>query len=264
VNYTFPANFVLSAGNYLLLVNFDPATNAATLAAFRGKYGVSTDVPLFGPYGGKLANDGESIELLKPDPPQVPPHPDAGFVPFVRVERISYSDSTPWPTNADGGGKSLQRIRVADYANDPVNWLAATPTPGFENLGAVADNDGDRMPTVWESAHGLNPNDPTDAFEDDDGDGQTNLDEYLSGTDPGDANSVLRIDSVMQATGGIVIRFEAVAGKTYTVQYCDALSGGWIKLLDVDSQSTTAMMDVTDPTGSNSARYYRLATPRTP
>jgi hypothetical protein len=153
---------------------------------------------------------------------------------------------------------------VADYANDPVNWLAATPTPGYENLGAVADNDGDRMPTVWESAHGLNPNDPTDAFEDDDGDGQTNLDEYLSGTDPGDANSVLRIASVTQATGGIAIRFEAVAGKTYTVQYGDALNGGWIKLLDVDSQSTTAMMEVSDATGFNNARYYRLVTPRTP
>jgi hypothetical protein len=261
VDYTFPMNVTLSAGSYLLLVNFDPATNTAALSAFRGKYGVSTNVPLFGPYGGKLANGEESIELLKPDSPQLPSHPDAGFVPFVLVERINYSNVAPWPTNADGGGESLQRIRVADYGNDPVNWLAATPTPGFENLGAVGDSDGDRMPTAWESANGLDPNDPTDAFQDDDADGQSNLDEYLSGTDPGDASSVLRIDSVTQTAGGLALRFEAVAGKTYAVQYCDSLNGGWIKLLDVDAQSATGTMEVIDPGGPTDARYYRLVTP---
>ncbi len=185
-------------------------------------------------------------------------------MPFVLVEQVNYSDLTPWPTNADGGGTSLQRIHVADYGNDPVNWLAATPTPGLENLGAIADADGDRMPTVWESSHGLDPNNPTDASDDDDGDGLTNLEEYLSGTDPGDPDSVLRIDSVTQTAGGLVIRFEAVAGNTYTVQYCDALNGGWIKLLDVDAQSATSTMEVTDPAGSNSGRYYRLVIPKTP
>src|SRR6185295_5475159 len=208
-------------------------------------------------------NDTESIQLLRPDAPQTPSSPDAGFVPYVIVDLVNYSDGSPWPTNADGGGESLQRIRVADYGNDPVNWLAATPTPGLENLGAVADSDGDRMPTVWESAHGLDPNDPSDAFADDDGDGQTNLDEFLSGTEPGDANSVLRIDSVSQVSGGLALRFEAAAGKTYTVQYSDTLNGGWIKLLDVGAQSTNTITEVIDPAGPDNVRYYRLVTPKT-
>lgn len=46
------------------------------------------------------------------------------------------------------------------------------------------DSDGDGIPDDWEIAHGLNPNDPTDAMEDPDHDGLTNLQEYQQGTDP--------------------------------------------------------------------------------
>jgi hypothetical protein len=39
----------------------------------------------------------------------------------------------PWPLQADGYGGSLTRIDPAAYGNDPANWQAATPTPGFIN-----------------------------------------------------------------------------------------------------------------------------------
>ena len=40
------------------------------------------------------------------------------------------------------------------------------------------------MDDDWERAHGLNPNDPSDANDDPDHDGLTNLQEFILGTDP--------------------------------------------------------------------------------
>jgi Tol biopolymer transport system component len=45
------------------------------------------------------------------------------------------------------------------------------------------DDDGDGIPSDYETQFGLNPNDPADAAIDSDGDGVLNLQEYLNGTD---------------------------------------------------------------------------------
>lgn len=43
------------------------------------------------------------------------------------------------------------------------------------------DSDGDGMPDEWETANGLNPNDPSDANKDCTGDGYTNIEKYING-----------------------------------------------------------------------------------
>ena len=43
------------------------------------------------------------------------------------------------------------------------------------------DSDGDGMPDEWETANGLNPNDPADANGDCTGDGYTNIEKYING-----------------------------------------------------------------------------------
>jgi hypothetical protein len=43
------------------------------------------------------------------------------------------------------------------------------------------DSDGDGMPDAWEIAHGLNPNDSSDANKDCTGDGYTNIEKYING-----------------------------------------------------------------------------------
>jgi hypothetical protein len=48
----------------------------------------------------------------------------------------------------------------------------------------IADSDRDRIPDEWETANGLNPNNPADASLDLDNDGYTNLEEYTFGKNP--------------------------------------------------------------------------------
>ncbi len=128
----FPAKAAIAAGGFALLVGFDPA-DTVLITAFREKFEVPPSVPLFGPFIGHLDNSGGPVILLQPDTPQRPPHPDAGFVPYVVVDDVSCSDSAPWPTEADGAGPSLQRRRRWEFGDDPSNWKASLPTAGRAN-----------------------------------------------------------------------------------------------------------------------------------
>ncbi len=130
VSFTFPADTSLAPGEVVLVVSFDPATNPTQTTAFVGKYSVPQGVRIFGPYVGRLSNNGDEVELYKPDPPQPPTAPDAGFVPYIRVDKVNYSDVAPWPIAADGTGASLQKKTLTAFGNDPINWEAAAPAAG--------------------------------------------------------------------------------------------------------------------------------------
>ncbi len=141
IDFDFPTNVTLPAGGFLLLVNFNPATDTTALANFRAVYpSLSTNIPLHGPYGGKLDNGGEPIELQKPDAPQTVPGPDFGTVPHIVVDRVVYSDVAPWPVSPDGTGDSLKRLVASLYGNDPANWSGGVPTPGAPNTAASGTN----------------------------------------------------------------------------------------------------------------------------
>src|SRR5262249_28102370 len=147
-SFDFPPNTAVASGGFLLVVSFDPA-NASQLNDFRTYYHITAGVPIVGPWRGKLDKGGEAVGLYKPDAPQMAPDPDAGFVPYVLADKVHYSDSDPWP-GADGNGQSLQRVTLTDYGNDPVNWIAGTPTPGPQGS---TDADGDGMDDAWELAY---------------------------------------------------------------------------------------------------------------
>lgn len=266
IEFAFPDGITLSSQGFLLVVNFDPSTNAAMVSAFRTKYGVPGHVLLYGPFRGRLANEGESVALLKPDPPQTTA-PDTGLVPYVLVERIAYSPSSPWPSEAKGTGKSLQRVNGGEYGNEPLNWSALPPTAGAVNsVGPPLDTDGDGMPDNWEIAYNLDKSDPTDAGLDADGDGLSNRNEFVSGTSPVDPASGLRLEADRAGGGGVVLRFTAMSGRGYTLQYRDNLAGGqWQKLADAPAETETREVELIDaPSGTVPERYYQVVTPSVP
>ena len=131
-------------------------------------------------------------------------------------------------------------------------------------VGGGLDSDGDGMPDFWETANGLIPfsNDTNDDY---DGDGSSNLQEYLAGTNPLDARSYLSLD-VARAADGVHLRFGAVAGRSYSVQYRDVVQGDpWNRLTDIAPQAADHAVEVVDPvTGGTGTRFYRLMTPRAP
>ena len=123
VEYEFPPGLTMPADGLLLVVNFN-ILEARQLAAFRARYDVPPAVPIFGPYRGKLDNSSDDLKLERPD------DPEAGNVPYIRVDRVQYEDSGAWPAGADGNVPSLQRVVASAYGNDPTNWVAVAPSAG--------------------------------------------------------------------------------------------------------------------------------------
>jgi hypothetical protein len=124
VGFSFPTNVTLGPNQLLLVVATDPGT-------FRSKYSVPTSVAVFGPFAGVLQDDGENLELQRPDAP------DTNGIPYITVEAVRYSNGVPWPVGADGTGGSLQRRVSGEYGNDPSNWTTAPATPGFDNTQSL-------------------------------------------------------------------------------------------------------------------------------
>ena len=131
-DFDFPTNVTLAPGATVVVVSFNPATNASALASFRARYGVGTSVPVYGPYAGSLPNDSGLVKLEKPD------FANTNSVPYVEMETIHYLDMAPWPALADGFGAALTRVVRGDFADDATNWVAAFPSPGTNYPPGIA------------------------------------------------------------------------------------------------------------------------------
>jgi hypothetical protein len=260
-------NLTLGAGEHVLVVPFDPVVQPEVLAAFRYRNGLSDTTRLFGPWLGRLGNNGETVKLYRPDSPQLAPDPDAGLVPYVLVESVRYGIAAPWSTGTVATGLSLQRAATTGYGNEPLNWVAQLPTPGRPAAGYPnPDANGDGLPDAWQSQYFGTTSAPEAALgADPDQDGMSNEQEYYAGTDPSRSSSALRITAVTDGDGNRVVQFESVAGNTYSIQYRDSfLDGAWIKLNDVGPVLIPGIVSIpAGPTGT-AERFYRVVTPAQP
>ena len=120
VNYSFPPGLSLAPNAYLILSRIDPTS-------FRTKYGVPASVQILGPIPGLLQNNGERLELQRPDEPNV------DVIPYITVDSVRYDNHAPWPITADGTGLSLQRRLSSAIGEDAGNWYASPITAGRDN-----------------------------------------------------------------------------------------------------------------------------------
>jgi len=220
ITFSFPTNTIIAATNYVLVI----PTNES---AFRLVYSdVPLDVMIYGPYDGKLDNNGENVELYKPGNP----NGGTGDVPWILVDMMEYDDTAPWPEEADGGGSSLERRATDEYGNDATNWTVNfySATPGME----PEDADFDGMPNGWETDMGLDPHnaDGADGADGDpDTDELTNIEEFIALTDPNDHYNFFDVLECVRndVGGGMRISWESATGRLYKVYEANAIEGVW-------------------------------------
>ncbi len=106
---------------------------------------------------------------------------------MVRDGKVGKAEATP---------EDSARASAAGYAEKWVKELEVGVRVGFITNPAqvggypnytgkpYVDTDGDGLPDSWETAHGLNPNDVSDAVGDLNGDGYTNIEDFINGLDP--------------------------------------------------------------------------------
>ncbi len=96
--YQFPPGQTMDVGEKIILAGGGPTFNAHYQTEPHDEYTRSLD------------NGGQTIELL-----------DAfGNL----IDHVTYDDSEPWPTAADGKGSYLELIDLNSDNNDPANWKA--------------------------------------------------------------------------------------------------------------------------------------------
>lgn len=157
LDFEFTEGSSIPARGYLVLAPVDPEL-------FRVVYLVhGRPVPdgavVIGPYGGALSNAGERLRLLRPV------SGSGTNALFATVDTVRYGDTTPWPSDADGFGASLERTRTNDWGDDPASWAASAirgdgtvGTPGAPNDSAPVV--GFQVPGDLDQDARLNVSDP--------------------------------------------------------------------------------------------------------
>ena len=170
----------LAPGSVLVMVGFDPASETAIRDAFVAAYPSVSAAQLRGPWsagvGNLLDNSGAAVRLQRPDTLESPPG-EAVFYPALFEDMVDYDNTAPWPSGADGGGRSLARISANIYGDDPANWQAAAATPG-NHLSSVTTYE------AWAAANGLGAGPQAERLADFESDGINNFIEFAIVADP--------------------------------------------------------------------------------
>jgi hypothetical protein len=129
ISYEFGAGSILPANGYIAVVQ-NPAHIQAKWSS--GRFIVPPNL-IFGPFEGKLGNDGDKIILYNAQD--------------ERIDRVDYQLGFPWPTigdpvpeNQPGTGYSIQLINPFLDNDLAGSWRSASPTLVAFNASVYVDN----------------------------------------------------------------------------------------------------------------------------
>ena len=242
IELRFPSNppLILASGERLVLTR--------SLSHFNAAFTVPVGTRVLEWTAGRLANEGESVQLGRPAGLD-----DAGVRQFARVDRVNYDRNAPWPAGAAGSGQSLQKRVESGYGNDPSAWLGATPTPGTTLMGLPFSD--------WITSQGI-PAGQQGPGHDPDGDGRPNLLEFALGSHPLTADTAIPL-LMSLATEPATLRFALRLdrpGVTVQLQTTTYLGGGiWTELpTEVLSTEGSTQTRLARHTSDTDTRFFRL------
>ena len=129
ISYRFEAGATLPAGGYIIVVQ-NPIHIQAKFSTSR--LVIPPDL-MFGPYEGKLSNDGENIRLCNASGDE--------------IDQVDYQLGFPWPTVGDavpddrpGNGSSIQLVNPFGDNDLAGSWRSAYPTPTEINSSVYLEN----------------------------------------------------------------------------------------------------------------------------
>lgn len=117
VDFVFPVGTFLRSGQYIVVAK-DPQqllTNHPELDANQ----------VFGPFTGGLAGRGETLILARPEAFVIEGKPAQGW---VKMDEVTYARGGTWPSEADGGGSSLELLNPLSDHLLGSSWGASDET----------------------------------------------------------------------------------------------------------------------------------------
>jgi hypothetical protein len=135
ISFSFPPNVEIPANGSIVISGIEPES-------FRSHNHLPEQIAIYGPFSGALQDNGELLELLRPDISGSATN-GAGSVSYILTDAVRYNNHAPWPTDSAGTGSSIERLVSNAFGDDPANWRSSpgAPSPGM-------DNHGNRLPVV--------------------------------------------------------------------------------------------------------------------
>ncbi len=151
---------------------------------------------------------------------------------------------------------------TADTRSTDLGFRCAADVPKGTSTSSDDEIEETALPEWWTEWHfgdgsGNEKESGVDPDADSDGDGMTDGEEFLAGTDPNDPDCVLAVESVTLTADGIVVEWQSVAGKYYTLQRSGDLMGGFDSIA-TGIAGTPPLNSYLDQPEGNGPWFYRV------
>ena len=156
---------------------------------------------------------------------------------------------------------AVQRVqRILTNVDNVAGLQGMVRTGGRLNLLRLVDTDRNNLPDWWEQRYFGRMLGAAGATDDADSDGASDLAEWTAGTDPIKASSSLRVRASSSIdTGGIILAWPSVSGRTYRILRSTDLAGGFTEVVRSNIAATPPMnMEKALAGVSGSSGFYRI------